>query len=252
MFNLIKNCAILILALLSIFTQVKCNNNTNQITGVKELKLISKTKIKVTEPSGLIITYDNNFLWSVGDNKSKVYKLDKNGNILNYFEVKGEDFEGITVIDSMTLAVVLERAREVVIFDITGNEINRFKIFIKGRLNEGLEGIAFDKINKKFYLVNEKRPGMLLKFDAAFNEIFRKELKLAKDYSDIYFAEEDTSLWILSDESKKIIKTDLSGNKITEYKINVAQAEGLVVDYKNNRVFIVSDVKQELYEFELP
>ena len=252
MLNLIKNCAILILALLSIFTQVKCNNNTNEFTGVKDLRLISKTKIRVSEPSGLTITYDNNFFWAVGDDKNKIYKMDKKSNILKSFDVAGEDLEGIAVIDSITLAVVLERTREVVIVDTTGKEMNRYKIDVKGRLNEGLEGIAYDRINRTFYVLNEKRPGLLLKFDAAFKEIFRKDLKLAKDYSDIYFAEEDTSLWILSDESKRIMKTDLSGNKILEYRINVVQAEGLVVDYKNKRIFVVSDKKEELYEFELP
>ena len=40
--------------------------------------------------------------------------------------------------------------------------------------------------------------------------------------------------------------------KINEYRINVQQPEGLVVDYKNKKVYIVSDKKEELYEFNLP
>jgi len=34
--------------------------------------------------------------------------------------------------------------------------------------------------------------------------------------------------------------------------IKVEQPEGLVVDYKNREVFIVSDKKEELYKFKLP
>ena len=252
MLKLIKNCAKIILALLSIFTLVKCNYNTKEITDVKELKLISKTKIQVPEPSGLTASYDNNFFWTVSDDKNKVYRIDKKGTLLSSFDLSGEDFEGIAVIDSITMAVILERKREVVIVDTAGKELGRHQINVKGKLNEGLEGITYDSINKDFYILNEKNPGLLLKYDKSFKEIFRKELKLAKDFSDINFVADDTTLWILSDESSKIINTDLNGNKIIEFKIKVVQPEGLVVDYKNKKVFVVSDKKEELYEFELP
>ena len=135
----------------------------------------------------------------------------------------------------------MERTREVVVVDTSGKEINRKKFNIKGRLNEGLEGICYDSITKNFYFVNEKKPGLLIKTDSSFTEIFRREIKFAKDYSDIFFANEDSALWILSDESNKIIQTDINGNKIKEYGINVDQPEGLVVDYISKRVYIVSD-----------
>jgi len=119
-------------------------------------------------------------------------------------------------------------------------------------LNEGLEGICLNVNTKDFYLLNEKQPGLLIKTDSSFSEIFRKDLKLAKDYSDIFFSNHDNTLWILSDESKKIIQTDLNGNRMKEYRIKVEQPEGLVVDFKNKKIFIVSDKKEELYEFKLP
>ena len=115
-----------------------------------------------------------------------------------------------------------------------------------------MEGICYDSKTKNFYFLNEKRPGLLIKTDSTFKEIFRKELMFAKDYSDIFFSNDDNTLWILSDESKKIIQTDLNGNKILEFGINVEQPEGLVVDYKRKKIFIVSDKKEELYEFNLP
>jgi len=136
--------------------------------------------------------------------------------------------------------------------DTSGKEIKRKKFDLKGKLNEGLEGICLNINTKDFYLLNEKQPGLLIKTDSSFKELFRKDLKLAKDYSDIFFSNLDYTLWILSDESKKIIQTDLNGNKIKEYRIKVEQPEGLVVDYKNKKIFIVSDKKEELYEFKLP
>jgi len=210
------------------------------------------TPIKVPEPSGLTLSYDGKYFWSVGDSDSKVYKLDFNGSLIKSFTVNGEDLEGVTVIDSIFLAVILERTREVVIVDTTGKELKRKRLDLKGNLNQGLEGICFDSKTKNFYFLNEKHPGLLIKTDSSFNEVFRKKIKLAKDYSDIFFSNGDNTLWILSDESKKIIQTDLNGNKIKEYRINVEQPEGIVVDCKNKKVFIVSDKKEELYEFNLP
>jgi uncharacterized protein YjiK len=210
------------------------------------------TPIDVPEPSGLALSYDGRYFWSVGDSDSKVHKLDLNGKIIKSFKVNGEDLEGVTVIDSIYLAVILERTREIVIIDTSGKEVKRKKFDLKGKLNEGLEGLCFNVNTKDFYLLNEKQPGLLIKTDSSFNEIFRKDLNLAKDYSDIFFSNDDNTLWILSDESKKIIQTDLDGNKIKEYRIKVEQPEGLVVDHKNKKIFIVSDKKEELYEFKLP
>jgi uncharacterized protein YjiK len=210
------------------------------------------TPINVPEPSGLALSYDGRYFWSVGDSDSKVHKLDLNGKIIKSFKVNGEDLEGVTVIDSIYLAVILERTREIVIIDTSGKEVKRKKFDLKGKLNEGLEGLCFNVNMKDFYLLNEKQTGLLIKTDSSFNEIFRKDLNLAKDYSDIFFSNDDNTLWILSDESKKIIQTDLDGNKIKEYRIKVEQPEGLVVDHKNKKIFIVSDKKEELYEFKLP
>ncbi len=249
---IIKNYAsILILVLLTLF-HYKCNTNKQESPIFENLILQKVSLINVPEPSGLALSYDGRYFWSVGDSDSQVHKLDLDGNVISSFTVNGEDLEGVTVIDSINLAVIFERTREIVIVNTSGKEVKRKKLDLKGKLNEGLEGICFNLNTKDFYLLNEKQPGLLIKTDSSFSEIFRKELKLAKDYSDIFFSNDDNTLWILSDESKKIIQTDLNGNKIKEYKIKVEQPEGLVVDYKNKKLFVVSDKKEELYEFKLP
>lgn len=245
----IKNCAKMIL-FLSLLSQYKCNTNLQESPPLEELLLQKMTQIKVPEPSGLAISYDGNFFWCVSD--SKVYKLDKDGDIIKSFIVSGEDIEAVTVIDYLRLAVVLERTREVVVLDTSGKELKRKKFNLDGRLNEGLEGICFDVYSYNFYFVNEKHPGLLIKTDSSFTELYRKEIKMAKDYSDISFAKEDTTLWILSDESKKIIHIDINGIMINEYSINVQQPEGLVVDYSTKKAYVVSDKKETLYEFKLP
>jgi uncharacterized protein YjiK len=249
---IIKNYASILILILLTLSQYKCNTNRQESPISQNLIIQKVTPIDVPEPSGLALSYDGRYFWSVGDSDSKVHKLDLNGKIIKSFKVNGEDLEGVTVIDSIYLAVILERTREIVIIDTSGKEVKRKKFDLKGKLNEGLEGLCFNVNTKDFYLLNEKQPGLLIKTDSSFNEIFRKDLNLAKDYSDIFFSNDDNTLWILSDESKKIIQTDLDGNKIKEYRIKVEQPEGLVVDHKNKKIFIVSDKKEELYEFKLP
>lgn len=84
----------------------------------------------------------------MSDQNSKVYLIDSWGREVKSFKVDGEDLEGITVIDERTLAVVLEKTREVVILDTSGLELKRRKLNLKGELNSGLEGITYDPKEK--------------------------------------------------------------------------------------------------------
>jgi uncharacterized protein YjiK len=205
----------------------------------------------VTEPSGLDLTFDEKKFWVVSDQNSKVYLIDSWGRVVKSFKVDGEGLEGITVIDDSTLAVVLERTREVVILDTSGLELKRRKLNLKGELNSGLEGITFDPKGKKFYVLNEKQPRLLLTLDEELNELRRDTLNFSKDVSGIYFDNADNTLWILSDESQRIFKADLSGNPIDEFKINVTQPEGITFNKDHTKLYIVSDKNGSLYVFNL-
>lgn len=247
----IKFYAIIVLLVSLTISCNKCNINREESPYVKSLTLQKVTPIKVPEPSGLCYSFDKKYFWSVCDENSMVYKMNLTGIIIDSFKVSGEDLEGIVVIATNKLAVILERTREVVIVDTLGKEINRSGFDFPGNLNEGLEGICYDNFNQHYFLLNEKNPGLLIKTDKDFKVEFKKEISFADDYSDIFFAEEDTTLWILSDESQKVFQTDLIGNVIKQFYVDVAQPEGLIVDYKNKSVFIVSDIKEELYRFKL-
>lgn len=214
-------------------------------------KLVRIVKLTVPEPSGLDLTFNKDGFWTVSDDNSTVYRLDKQGNVLRSFRVRGVDLEGIAVLDENTIAVVLERNREVILLDTLGNEIKRKKLDLKGELNSGLEGITYDNVNHKFYLVNEKSAGLLIELDKNLNEIKRIELPFAKDYSGICYEKEKDVLWILSDESQKILITDKTGNLLEEYNTTIEQAEGIALDYDNDLLYIVSDIKEELYEYSI-
>jgi len=218
---------------------------------VKTLSFSVAEKIPVTEPSGLDLTFDEKKFWVVSDQNSKVYLIDSWGRVVKSFKVDGEGLEGITVTDDSTLAVVLERTREVVILDTSGLELKRRKLNLKGELNSGLEGITYDPAERKFYLLNEKQPRLLVTIDEDLSELKRDTLNFAKDVSGIFFDSSKKILWILSDESQKIVQTDLRGNPIQEFKIKVTQPEGITINKARTKLYLVSDKTGTLYVFNL-
>ena len=238
--------SILLLAMLFSFC-----SKSNTEKSVKTLSFSVAEKIPVPEPSGLDLAFDETGFWIVSDQNSNVYLIDSWGKVVKSFKVNGEDLEGITVIDDSTIALVLERTREVVILDTSGLEFKRAKLDLEGELNNGLEGISYDPDEKKFFVLNEKKPRLLLTLDENLNEIKRDTLNFAKDVSGIFFDAVDKNLWILSDESQRIFKTDLSGNPIEEFKIKITQPEGITLNKARTKLFVVSDKTENLYVFNL-
>jgi uncharacterized protein YjiK len=227
-----------------------CGNNIKEISD-KTLNFSLAERIPVPEPSGLDMTTDGTGFWIVSDENSTVYLIDGWSRIIKHFKVNGADLEGITVIDDSTVAVVLERTREVVILDTSGVEIKRAKLNLEGELNSGLEGITYNSKGKKFYILNEKKPQLLIVLDQNLIELKRDTLNFSKDVSGIYFDSLDNTLWILSDESQRIFKTDLSGNPIEEFKIKITQPEGITLNKARKKLYIVSDKAENLYVFNL-
>ncbi len=245
MLKIIYFSVFFIAALCTFCTEVKNDDK------VKKLSFSVAEKIPVPEPSGLALTSDETGFWVVSDENSTIYLIDSWGREVKSFNVNGGDLEGITTINDSTLAVVLERTREIVILDTSGLELKRVKLELKGKLNSGLEGITYDPNEKKFYLLNEKDPILLITLDENLIELKRDTLKFSKDVSGIFYDTLDKILWILSDESQRIFKTDLSGKPIEEFKIKITQPEGITLNEARTKLYIVSDKTGNLYVFNL-
>jgi len=207
--------------------------------------------IPVPEPSGLDLSFEEKAFWVVSDQNSKVYLIDSWGKEIKSFNVDGEDLEGITVVNDSLLAIVLERTNEVVILDTSGTEIKRSALNLGKEFNSGLEGITYDPKKNNFYVLNEKKPRLLLTLDENLTELRRDTLNFAKDFSGLFFDDVDNTLWLLSDESQRIFKTDLRGNKIAEFKIRVKQPEGITLNKARTKLYLVSDITGSLYLFDL-
>ncbi len=221
------------------------------LSGSERIKKIEEIKLKVPEPSGVVISFDNKNLWMVSDGNATVYKTDLKGKILQTFTINAVDLEGITVIDDNKLCVVQEEKREVLVIDNKGKELKRIKINFPGESNSGFEGVAYDSRRNVYYIVNEKKPCALLTLDENFKIIDKKILNFSKDLSDVYYDTNTDYLWITSDESKMVVKCDVKGNVIQKYKVNIKQMEGITFDRQSKYIYIVSDPEERLYKFEI-
>jgi len=241
----------LIIALLFVLTAFAgCIKEKEEKPGDK-ITLLGRYDIPVMEPSGLTLTSDQNGFWTVSDEDSTLYKLDSYGKIIKRITVNGFDLEGVTVINEATLAIVLERSREIVILDTAGTELKRVKINLEGELNSGLEGITYNKSIKHFYIVNEKNPPLVIELDGDLNEVRRDTIKFAADVSGIFYDENDSLLWILSDEDQMVVKTDMELNIIAKFKISVLQPEGITINSNGDRMYIISDIEEKLSVYKI-
>jgi len=217
------------------------------------LKFVSEHKLEIPEPSGLSLGKNNLSLWTVSDPPSnKIYEMDLQGRILRTLNYTGDDLEGI-VYDSTknVLWIVEERKREVVKISIDGIELERHAIPITGNEDNGFEGICFFG-GYRFWIVNEKNPGLLLEVNTDFSIHQQYDLNIADDYSGICCDTTDGQFWIVSDESQLLFLWNQKQGLIEKINIPVKKAEGIAIDFKNNFIYIVSDSEEKLHIFKFP
>lgn len=215
-----------------------------------EIRQLGAYSINVPEPSGLSFTHNKSGLWTVSDASNKIYRLDFEGNVISSFEVNSSDLEGIAIINEDTLAVVSESDHEIIQLTTTGKRAGKFNVENTGSEDSGLEGLAYDPVNKMFYAANEKSPKVIIKLDRAFNEINRYEISFAEDLAGLNV--DGSFLWVLSEESNSITKCSLECEALESWKIDAAQPEGIAVDYSTKKAYIVSDSQSSLAVYQLP
>ncbi|MBI9070795.1 MAG: SdiA-regulated domain-containing protein [Melioribacteraceae bacterium] len=228
------------------------------IIGCREKKinefpqLISKISIKVPEPSGLTFSNDGKNLITVSDANSTIYWMTFKGEIVKQISFDGYDYEAVTSLDKNTIAVALEDLREIKYLTEAGKILFTHKTNITGEINKGFEGLAFNKKNHHTYIANEKNPCMLLELDDSLQIISQTVINFVSDISGLFYEEKNDILWLISDESRALVKCDLKGKLLKKYNIAIEKIEGIAVDSEKKLIYIVSDLDETLYIFKLP
>jgi len=215
------------------------------------LELEASYKIKVSEPSGLAINAAGTELFTVSDNTSTIYKLSTKGDIIQTFDFKGSNLEGISTYTENELLLAEESKKEIVVYNtLTGKSLKHKIKYKNNDRNSGIEGVTYDKNSNTIFILNEKKPGKLISLRNDFSVLEKYKLNFAADYSGIFYENSSNELWILSDQNKTVNKCTLEGELIESFKIRVAQPEGIAVT--DNYIYIVCDADARLYVYKKP
>lgn len=213
---------------------------------------LSRYPTKVEGFSGLIWDETKENFYAVSD-YGKIYKLDFQGNILETVYKKGGDLEGITINPtSFDLYVVDEKKMKVLQLDRDQKKLTSvLQIKIPNlKRNKGLEAIAFGQ--DTLYIGNQFSPKRLFKYAIKTQSLTSFDLDYPGYMSDLFYDDTDQTLWIANSKGKVIYQYSLTGKLIYEQSIPFVQkAEALVVDRKNNILWIGCDYTGILHKVKL-
>jgi uncharacterized protein YjiK len=203
----------------------------------------------IPEPSDIAWNRKNNSLMVVSDARPDIFEIGFDGVIHKTIPAFGSDLEGVAASHTGdTLFVVEERNQLVVSFDAQGRRLNAFPVKVATTENNALEGVAVDS-QGHIWVLNEKEPRLLLEFKGT-QELFRKEITFARDLSGICCDDSGEALWIISDESRKVIKISRSGALLAEWLLPFDKGEGIA--FVGNKMYVVNDQDAKLYIFDKP
>jgi uncharacterized protein YjiK len=225
------------------------NGDSKETTVVPELKQIAVYQTAVPEPSGLVYNSKTNTLFTVSDGNGTVYEIDFSGNILRSFVIQSSDMEGIALSANCdTMYIAEETNQNISKYLINGTKLSSFPVNVATNPSHGPEGVTMGA-NNHIYVINEKTPCMLLEYLGS-KEVYRKTIDYTIDCSDIFYDNTDSSIWLVSDESRQVIKMTSSGSLLKTYSVSFPKGEGIAI--VQNKIYIINDSDNKLYVFEKP
>jgi uncharacterized protein YjiK len=259
------------------------------LTYLDRVKIKNKKK-GLTEPSGLALSRRRKALWTVSDDTSKVFKLSADGKRLKgkSFKIGEKGLEGLTLDPSGDfLLAVKEDSNEILEISIAAERITArhalsdmagfgqiAQHFSGGDANKGLEGMAFNQDTDTFFVLKEGDPGLLIEVSRDLGSILGArvldrslgfaddDVQGAKiDFSDVQYDTARSVFWIVSDKARRLFLYDWARNRVIQsatlgfgkggkYR-EIKKAEGVAVDPRSDRLYVVSDRTARLYVFDI-
>lgn len=252
-----------------------------ETTGKQEIwlndYLLAKTQIisGLDNLSGITYHPQSKTFFIVSNSPPIVYSIDKSGSCLREIPlIRFEDTEGIVYLGGIMFAIVEERERRINIVEISDTTttldrsevIKSLQIYMKKPDNQGFEGIAYDGVKQRIYVINEKHSKQLIAIDGLVNKY--KKVKITIDFrplprylfmddlSGLHFDTRTRHLLYVSDESKIVAEGSIYGEVISYMELrkrysglkdDVPKAEGITMDDDGN-IYIISEPNL-LYQF---
>lgn len=221
------------------------NNPTNN-----SLTPTAVYNLDILEPSAIAYNSKNNTFMVVSDACQDIFIIDSVGMVEGTISTSSSDLEGITLSKNCDTIYVVEETKKIVsTYSISGTLLKSFSVNVATNPSHALEGIVKNNLNYRLFVLNEKLPCMILEFSDTM-EVRRKEINYSIDISDIFFDETANHYWIVSHESRKIMKLNSSFDLLAEWTVPILQAEGITI--VKNKIYIVSDSESKMYVFQKP
>jgi uncharacterized protein YjiK len=231
-----------------------CNRSdpgsSNDLTASLSLTQIAEYSTSVSEPSGLYYNSKTNSLWTVSDGNSTVYELDFQGRVLKSIAISSSDLEGITFSANCDTFYVAEETNQLITKYLSnGTKLSSFPVNVATVASHGPEGLTLNTTDNHIFVINEKSPCMLLEYNNS-KEVFRKQIDYTLDCSDIFYDKQLNCLWMVSDESKEVVKMSLTGELIAAYTVPITKMEGITI--VQDKIYLINDYNGILYVFQKP
>ena len=223
--------------------------------------------------SGLTYHAERNSLFAVLDSPQRVVELNLDGSLRRKINLnKFDDTEGIAWLGGNRFAIVEEARGNIVLveFEPKDGGVNwikakKLETNIQVNLTNGLEGIAYDPLAKRYFVAREKRSPAVFKiiptkpkFETPPTTIL---MNLAgrglRDISGLHYDAKYKRLLILSHESACIIEANAYGIESSRLMLRggksglnktILKAEGITLD-KRGRLYVISEPNW-LYVFD--
>lgn len=217
---------------------------------ITPLVQLAQYTTSVSEPSGLYYNTKTNSLWTVSDGNKTVYEIDFTGNVLRSMIISSSDLEGITFSANCDTFYVAEETNQLITkYLVNGTKLYSFPVNVATMVSHGPEGIALNTNNNHLWILNERNPCMLLEYNNK-TELWRKQIDYTLDCSDIFYDQQSDCIWLVSDESKQVVKLSKTGDLIAAYSVPVTKMEGITI--VQDKIYLINDQNRILYVFQKP
>lgn len=220
----------------------------------------------VEDASGIAFCPESQTLFVVLNGRTSLVEITPSGSVVRVIALAGfNDTEDVAWVGGRTFAVVEERRRNLVVFDLEPGQKSVDYAQTRKALveptpfeNVGLEGVTYDAASSRYFIVKEKAPRRVYEVKLqpapaapAITQPWNAEDRAngMDDLSGLCYDVQTGHLLVLSDESACVVECTLDGREVARLSLKkgsaglgspIAQPEGIALDGQR-RLYIVSE-----------
>ncbi|EHR8838515.1 YjiK family protein [Shigella flexneri] len=211
----------LIIAILFTFNfNYKKSSQENSLSFIKQLP-------NTVNLSSLTYNKEDDFLYATQNSPAQLLKIARSGDIIDRAPLPFiSDAETIEHIQGNIFAAIDEKTSELFFFTVTKDMHisfrNKIQLEIFNKKNRGFEGLAWKADDRMLFVAKERRPGEIFTYQLSPDLLSVKQVTIPEALNDIRVNDisgldfNNESLMILSDESRKLLKFNLTEMSFVE------------------------------------